>query len=254
MPQFSTFHSQLSAFPVALPHNPALSLWLSVDPLSDKYPGSSPYVYCANNPVRLVDVDGREVINYYEGAYNYWSKEYSEARSIFKGFHHNKKAVGYEMAKQNYKSARKNLRYVRSDHNTINRAISDVKKYNPELYQRMENLKDDNGNPINIVVTISVAKNEGGWCNIPPNTPTCPQNLMVSLNPSYTANKEIDNGQVLSHEFGHLDYIVPNWTSYQNYLKSLGENIRDHTGHNRDDPSGKNAMDQAEKYWENKHK
>ena len=59
MPQLSTFHSQLSAFPAALPYNPALSLWLSVDPLSDKYPGVSPYTYCANNPVRLVDVDGR---------------------------------------------------------------------------------------------------------------------------------------------------------------------------------------------------
>ena len=66
MPQLSTFHSQLSAFPAALPYNPALSLWLSVDPLSDKYPGSSPYVYCADNPVRLVDVDGREFGGYYD--------------------------------------------------------------------------------------------------------------------------------------------------------------------------------------------
>jgi len=60
MPQLSTFHSQLSAFPAALPHNPALSLWLSVDPLSDKYPGSSPYVYCADNPVVMKDDDGRD--------------------------------------------------------------------------------------------------------------------------------------------------------------------------------------------------
>lgn len=41
----------------------ALSIWLSVDPMSDKYPGTSPYVYCANNPVRLVDPDGRDVEN-----------------------------------------------------------------------------------------------------------------------------------------------------------------------------------------------
>ena len=37
-----------------------LSIWLSVDPMSDKYPSMSPYNYCANNLVVLVDSDGRE--------------------------------------------------------------------------------------------------------------------------------------------------------------------------------------------------
>ena len=36
-------------------------MWLSVDPMSDKYPSMSPYNYCANNPVILVDPDGREI-------------------------------------------------------------------------------------------------------------------------------------------------------------------------------------------------
>ena len=38
-----------------------LSVWLSVDPMSDKYPSLSPYVYCANNPIKLVDPNGEEV-------------------------------------------------------------------------------------------------------------------------------------------------------------------------------------------------
>ena len=38
-----------------------LTGWLSVDPMADKYPGLSPYAYCAWNPVRLVDPDGREI-------------------------------------------------------------------------------------------------------------------------------------------------------------------------------------------------
>ena len=37
-----------------------LTGWLSVDPMADKYPNISPYAYCAWNPVRLVDPDGRE--------------------------------------------------------------------------------------------------------------------------------------------------------------------------------------------------
>ncbi len=39
-------------------YDPNISIWLSVDPLSDKYPGLSPYNYCANNPIMLYDPDG----------------------------------------------------------------------------------------------------------------------------------------------------------------------------------------------------
>jgi RHS repeat-associated protein len=38
-----------------------LSVWLSVDPMAGKYPGMSAYMYCAGNPVVLVDPDGREI-------------------------------------------------------------------------------------------------------------------------------------------------------------------------------------------------
>ena len=46
-------------------YDPDLSaLWLSVDPMADKYPGISPYAYCAWNPVTMVDPDGREFSNH----------------------------------------------------------------------------------------------------------------------------------------------------------------------------------------------
>ena len=37
------------------------TMWLSVDPMADKYPSISPYAYCAWNPVKLVDPDGKEL-------------------------------------------------------------------------------------------------------------------------------------------------------------------------------------------------
>ena len=45
-----------------------LSVWLSVDPMAAKYPSLSPYVYCADNPVRVVDPDGEEI-----GEYRDWN-------------------------------------------------------------------------------------------------------------------------------------------------------------------------------------
>ena len=46
-----------------------MTLWLSVDPMADKYPSISPYAYCAWNPVRLVDPDGRDVLPCSDEAY-----------------------------------------------------------------------------------------------------------------------------------------------------------------------------------------
>ena len=40
-------------------YNPKFSIWLSVDPLAEKFPNVNPYVYCNDNPVNLVDPDGR---------------------------------------------------------------------------------------------------------------------------------------------------------------------------------------------------
>ena len=43
-------------------YEPKLSLWMSVDPLEEKYYNSSSYAYCNNNPIRFIDPDGRIVI------------------------------------------------------------------------------------------------------------------------------------------------------------------------------------------------
>jgi RHS repeat-associated protein len=42
--------------------DPRTSVWLSVDPLAEKYPTVSSYVYCVDNPIKFIDPDGKEVL------------------------------------------------------------------------------------------------------------------------------------------------------------------------------------------------
>ncbi len=39
-------------------YDPKISIWLSVDPLAEKYPNVGVYVYCLNNPIKYIDPDG----------------------------------------------------------------------------------------------------------------------------------------------------------------------------------------------------
>ena len=41
-------------------YEPKLSLWLSVDPLEEKYPSLSTYCYAYNNPIQYIDVKGEK--------------------------------------------------------------------------------------------------------------------------------------------------------------------------------------------------
>lgn len=40
--------------------------WLQTDPLAQDYPNISPYAFCANNPIKYVDSDGRMIGDYYD--------------------------------------------------------------------------------------------------------------------------------------------------------------------------------------------
>jgi hypothetical protein len=44
----------------------SVQIWIIVDPMSDKYPSLTPYNYCANNPVKLIDPNGEEVYEFDE--------------------------------------------------------------------------------------------------------------------------------------------------------------------------------------------
>ena len=63
-----------------------LSIWLSVDPMAAKYPSLSPYVYCADNPVKLTDPDGRWIPGLDEDNNIIVSREEGDDLNSFKKF------------------------------------------------------------------------------------------------------------------------------------------------------------------------
>ena len=53
-------------------YDPAYCMFTQMDPLAEQYPYLNPYVYCAGNPVRYVDPDGRDWYQNKETAYYTW--------------------------------------------------------------------------------------------------------------------------------------------------------------------------------------
>jgi RHS repeat-associated protein len=48
-------------------YDPKWSIFISVDPMAEKHPDINSYAYCANNPINLIDIDGRDwvrTVNY----------------------------------------------------------------------------------------------------------------------------------------------------------------------------------------------
>ena len=52
-------------------YDPRLSLWISTDPLQEKYPHINSYCYTANNPILFVDPDGKAIIKGAVAAFKY---------------------------------------------------------------------------------------------------------------------------------------------------------------------------------------
>ena len=66
-PEFGTGYIDFGA----RQYSPTLRRWMTPDPMSEKYYGTSPYAFCGNNPVRFADDNGEDwhdkVVGYFVG-------------------------------------------------------------------------------------------------------------------------------------------------------------------------------------------
>jgi RHS repeat-associated protein len=59
-------------------YDPSIGRWMNIDPLAEKYPNMSPYIYCANNPLYFIDPNGLE-ITAIDGGYSFTGDDAKEA-------------------------------------------------------------------------------------------------------------------------------------------------------------------------------
>ena len=64
-------------------YNPAIARWTAADPLSEKYYGISPYVYCLGNPISIIDPNGMDIWTMDEKGNVVWVKGSDDHRLYY---------------------------------------------------------------------------------------------------------------------------------------------------------------------------
>lgn len=129
------------------------------------------------------------------------------------------------------------------------RLLKQFREISPDLYNEMDTLKDSEGRIVDVYVKFLTKKDV--WSeSLGTASFNQDANDLSSCNSEYGAGsvsvriRVMNKGLcVLSHEFGHLKYMVPNLKSYSKfYQRKYGNGPLDPTvGHRPGDPSGKVA-------------
>ena len=165
-----------------------MTMWLSVDPMADKYPSISPYAYCAWNPVKLVDPDGREIVIHH-GKYDY----------------HLKMEKDKENGKYTFRwISRQNGIDVELSNNNTEKINEDLSKLmdGPEGNRLVSTLCNDKDKKVTI--------NFGGWGNADKKG----KNVYYSVDSKYYESVKYEDAPenyitpsyvVLAHELAHIE-------------------------------------------------
>ena len=132
-------------------YNSDLSIWLSVDPMADKYPSMSSYVYCADNPVKLVDPNGEEIVLFVNKTkYTYNGKDFVDGNGNVATF--SKNSFEYRVLSDLNKLNNSKCNMIRGklqdmmkskhQHSIVNRTTSDGVGFNRPID---ENLAEEYG-------------------------------------------------------------------------------------------------------------
>lgn len=212
-------------------YDAVLGRWHGLDPLAKKYESFSPYEYSLNSPINFIDPFGLDVINKDKAKKDDAEKKKLEAeqkRNAYKGD-----------SKREIRKLDRAVRRTTRDYNSANRlfinteqAISDLKRYNGELFDKLNNLEDPGGQCVDVYIETvdDLIYGYFGEKDVPQGDNAKPlsggtqtNKLKYEENGSYYSiqsmngpntveialdSRLVDPGFILSHEGGHTTYNV----------------------------------------------
>lgn len=191
-------------------YDPALPMWNKVDRFAEKYYSISPYVYCAGNPVKYMDINGDTLfIEYRNQLYQYENGKLYQGGSIYEG-----KMTGY------LKQAKVALDLLSSTDsgNTLLNDLSSSKNSFTIKHSNKNNFKEYSRNKasLQLVCPNMSTDNIGSGGIIHWN----PINRIGG--PNSEGNNERIPAIGLAHELGHAITSNNGLTDFRSYPPSIG--------------------------------
>jgi RHS repeat-associated protein len=134
-------------------YDPSMGRWLAPDPMAGKFPDISPYNYCHNNPLRMVDPTGMED--------NESNSEAKRREEKIREYEENQKRQAQQNSVQvsgNVKVAMDINNAVKEGTNIIGENIYDVEKEGVKILEELSDVTTENAGGVALVSLIVIVK------------------------------------------------------------------------------------------------
>ena len=119
-------------------YEPALGRFMTMDPMAEKYYSISPYAYCANNPVRYIDVDGKEPGDFFRTKDEAAKDEFNKVEDTQKTEKEEINIIPYELKQtDNYFTVETKVEKYLSNNNFILDIIYEGEKKVPKIIGKL---------------------------------------------------------------------------------------------------------------------
>ena len=189
-------------------------------------------------------VPARGIKNGYAGELNQWNHQVKGIRLALQSTKINSNQR--PMLKKVLKYTKMYRDELRENFDKTEKLLSELKYYDPNLFETVNGIRDREGNQTNVYVKVidNYGDKDGVYGSTNLNQSTSNEHVYSSCHGDYSVLVKVASGPraltLLVHEFGHVLYQVPNLASYVEYYNQVYKKDGYKTkaqGHHPSDPS-----------------